>query len=159
VRGLVIVDSRPAIPAERLEGLRTRGRRALRGYATAEEAVASFRLLPPDTVADPALLRHLAEQGIVQRDAGWAYRFDPASYGARRPVDGWQLLSRIEAPTLIVRGEHSPILPRDTAERMRDTVPKARLVEIAAAHHHVTLDQPEAFARVLAEFLETLPVL
>ena len=156
VRGLVIVDARPAIPADRLEGLRTRGRRALRGHASAEEAVASFRLLPPDTVADPALMRHLARQGIVERDGGFAYRFDPASYGSRRPADGWQLVSRIQAPTLIVRGEHSPILPRDMAERMRDAIPKASLVEFEGAYHHVTLDKPAEFTRVLSEFLEGL---
>ncbi len=60
VRGLVVVDSRPAISAERLEGMRQRGRRALRPHPTLEEAVAAFRLLPRETVAHPALLAHLA---------------------------------------------------------------------------------------------------
>src|SRR5262245_43408610 len=156
VRGLVVVDSRPAIPAERLEGLRQRGRRALHPHPTLEEAVAAFRLLPRETVADPALLAHLARAGLVQRDGGWVYRFDPDSNRARRPIDTWALLERIAAPTLIVRGELSPVLPRELAERVRAAIPLAAVTEIPGAYHHLVLDAPEAFVRVLDGYLRGL---
>jgi pimeloyl-ACP methyl ester carboxylesterase len=68
-------------------------------------------------------------------------------------VDAWPLLGRITAPTLIVRGALSPILPVDMAERMRETIPDAALVEIAGAYHHLVLDEPDAFARALEAFL------
>ena len=61
------------------------------------------------------------------------------------PVDGWPLLPRIAAPTLVVRGERSPILPRPMAERLRAELPDARLVEIRDAYHHLVLDRPDAF--------------
>lgn len=50
---------------------------------------------------------------FAHRNGGWSYRFDPACYAARHPVDAWPLLPRIQAPTLIVRGELSPIPARD----------------------------------------------
>ena len=53
VRGLVIVDSRPAIPAERLAQMKERGARPPRRHATVEAAVAAFRLLPPETARIP----------------------------------------------------------------------------------------------------------
>jgi pimeloyl-ACP methyl ester carboxylesterase len=115
--------------------------------------VAAFRLLPPDTVADPALLGHLAEAGVTPADGGFVNRFDPAAYAARRPVDGWSLLGRITAPTLVVRGGHSPVLPREMAERLRAAIPGAGLVEIPDAYHHVILDRPAAVAAALADFL------
>lgn len=150
LRALVVVDARPAVPPERLDRMRERGVRAPRRHATAEAAVAAFRLLPPDTVADPALLAHVARAGLIQRDgAGWGYRFDPTAYATRRPVDGWPLLPTITAPTLVVRGELSPVLPRDMARRMRDAIPAASVVEIAGAYHHVVLDRPEAFVAAL----------
>src|SRR5262245_30005793 len=112
VKALVVVDSRPTIPPDRLERMHRRGHRGPRRHETLESALASFRLLPADTVADPAFLRHLAEVGIVQREGRFLYRFDPATSGYRQPADVWSLLDRIIAPTLVVRGEHSPVLPR-----------------------------------------------
>ena len=156
VRALVIGDSRPAIPPERLQHMQARGHRGLRRHATAEAAVEAFRLIPRETVADRAFLAHLARAGLAERDGGWVYRFYPACNGSRQPRDVWPLLPRITAPTLIIRGEWSPILPRETAERMRAAIPRASIVEISGAHHHVTLDQPYAFASALSAFLDTI---
>jgi pimeloyl-ACP methyl ester carboxylesterase len=153
VRALVIADSRPAIPPERLETMHDRGRRSLKRHPSADEAVARFRLLPRETVATAELLAHIARAGIVQRDGGWTFRFDPATYGVRRPIDGWALVDRITAPTLIARAELSPNLPPETAERLRRTIKDARVVEIAGAYHHLTLDQPARFVAALTEFL------
>jgi pimeloyl-ACP methyl ester carboxylesterase len=118
--------------------------------------VATFRLLPPDTDADPSLLAHLARESVAWRDGAVSLRFDPACYAARVPVDGWSLLSRITAPTLVVRGERSPILPRPMAERLRAELPRARLVEIRDAYHHLVLDRPAAFGHELRGFLDGL---
>jgi pimeloyl-ACP methyl ester carboxylesterase len=48
VERLVIVDARPAIPADRIEQMHARGRRPPRRHPTLEAAVGAFRLLPPD---------------------------------------------------------------------------------------------------------------
>jgi pimeloyl-ACP methyl ester carboxylesterase len=156
VAALVIVDSRPAIPPERLEVMHARGQRGQRRprlHPSAEAAAASFRLLPRETVADRALLAHLGRQGVARRDGGWGWRFDPATHGARRPVDAWPLLPRITAPTLIARGALSPILPVEMAERLRAAIAGATLVTIPGAYHHLTLDQPAAFIAALDRFL------
>lgn len=153
VRALVVVDSRPAIPADRLERMRIRGRRPRRLYPSAESAIESFRLLPRETVAEPRLLAHLARAGIAQKNGGWMYRFDPAATHQRAPTDLWSHLPRITAPTLIVRGELSPVLPPETAERLRAGIAGATLVEIPGAYHHLVLDRPAAFTATLTTFL------
>jgi pimeloyl-ACP methyl ester carboxylesterase len=150
---LTVIDSRPAIPIARLARMHRRGHRGPRRHETLEAALASFRLLPPDTVADEALLRHLAREGIAERDGRFQYRFDPAANGTRQPVDLWDLVSRITAPTLLVRGEHSPILPPPMAADLLARIPRARLVEIPGAYHHLVLDAPAAFLDVLRPFL------
>jgi pimeloyl-ACP methyl ester carboxylesterase len=155
---LGVVDSRPAIPAERLAAMHRRGHRGPRPHETLAQAVASFRLLPRETTADPALLRHIAEQGIVERDKRFVYRFDPATSGARRPADVWPLLPRVLTPALVVRGEHSPVLPAVLARDLCGRLPRARFVEIVGAYHHLVLDAPDAFARALDDFLrDVLP--
>ena len=158
VSALVIVDSRPTIPADRLDRLRRRGERTLRPYPSQEAAAQLFRLIPRETNADPSLLAHLGASGVVQRDGAWFYRFDPASNSGRRPVDAWTLLDRITAPTLIARGELSPVLPRDMADKLLASIRGATLVEIPASYHHLVLDNPTAFVRELDRFLTaTLP--
>jgi len=158
VERLVVIDSRPSIPADRLQTMHRRGDRGPMRHETLEAALRSFRLLPRETVAEPRLLEHLARQGITERDGRFLYRFDPAANGGRRPTDGWALLERIGAPTLLVRGQHSPILPAEMAGEMLARLPCARLVEIQGTYHHLVLDDPLAFARVLDAFLaETAP--
>jgi pimeloyl-ACP methyl ester carboxylesterase len=157
VSALVIVDSRPMIPTDRLDRLRRRGERTLRPYPTPVAAAQSFRLVPRETNADPALLAHLGTAGVVERDGAWVYRFDPASNAERHPVDAWTLLDRITAPTLIARGELSPVLPRDMADKLRAVIRGASLVEIPASYHHLVLDNPAGFVQELDRFLRTLP--
>jgi pimeloyl-ACP methyl ester carboxylesterase len=156
VSALVIVDSRPSIPAERLEVMHARGRRLPRAHPTEEAAVQAFRLLPRETFADRAFLAHLARAGMTRRNGGWGWRFDPATHGNRRPVDAWPLLPRIAAPTLIVRGGLSPILTAEMAERLRAAVPGASLVTIPDAYHHLTLDRPAEFTTTLHDILTTV---
>ncbi|HUF90858.1 MAG TPA: alpha/beta hydrolase [Candidatus Limnocylindria bacterium] len=154
VSALVVVDSRPALPRERLESMHERARRAPRLHPTRESALRSFRLLPRETIAAPELLQHLAGQGLTNRDGGWTYRFDPACNGARRPADLWPLLPRITAPTLIVRGELSPIMTPEIASRMLAAIPTARFVEIPGAYHHLVLDTPAPFNAAMRKFLD-----
>jgi pimeloyl-ACP methyl ester carboxylesterase len=125
-------------------------------YASEEAGVAAFRLLPRETLAEPSLLAHIAQAGLTRRDGGWGWRFDPATHGARRPVDAWSLLGKITAPTLIVRGGLSPILPVEMAERLRTSIPDATLATIPNAYHHLTLDAPAAFNSALNDFLTAL---
>jgi pimeloyl-ACP methyl ester carboxylesterase len=156
VSALVVVDSRPLLPPDRIDRMRERGQRPPRLHPTEEEAVRSFRLLPKETTADPALLQHLARAGLIRTDGGYRYRFDPACYANREPVDCWPLLPHITAPALVVRGELSPVLPADMAIRLGASIPRAEVAEIKGAYHHLTLDAPDAFARVLDRFLRAV---
>lgn len=153
VEQLVIADSRPSIPADRLEQMHQRSDRPPRRHPTPEAAVAAFRLLPRETVAPPALLAHLARAGIVEREGKWTYRFDPACNGTRQPADAWLLLPKIACPTLIVRGAKSPILPLPMAEEMARKIAGALLAEIPGVYHHLVLDAPDAFVALLERFL------
>jgi esterase len=153
---LVIIDSRPALPAERLDRMHQRGHRGPRRHESLTTALASFRLLPRETVAAPALLEHMAREGIVERDGRFMYRFDPQANGARRPTDNWPLLERITAPTLLVRGEHSPVLPPSMVDDIVKRIADLEVAEIPGAYHHLVLDAPAAFTAVLARFLDRI---
>jgi 3-oxoadipate enol-lactonase len=61
-------------------------------------------------------------------------------------------LERIEAPTLVVGGEHDPTVPPVLARKLADRIPGARL-EILDAAHLASLERPDEFNRLLEEHL------
>ena len=48
-------------------------------------------------------------------------------------------------------------MPKEMADRMLEIMPEAKLVTMAGVYHHLVLDAPETFARILDDFLRELP--
>ena len=90
---------------------------------------------------------------------GFTWKYDRALRDAIRqgrmrvPADLWPQWRAIVCPTLLVRGAESDVLSEDTAKRMIDALPAARLVVVPHAGHTVPGDQPAAFQALLREFL------
>ncbi len=63
-------------------------------------------------------------------------------------------LPKVEAPALVVRGEHDKTLTQDWAERFTDLMPNARLVVVDRAAHNVQYSAPHILARLVQKFLE-----
>ena len=61
--------------------------------------------------------------------------------------------ARINAPTLLVEGEHTTTLFRTTMEALAISVPKAERAVIPKVGHGLHLEDPDAFSRVALEFL------
>jgi pimeloyl-ACP methyl ester carboxylesterase len=64
-------------------------------------------------------------------------------------------LHRVTAPTLFVRGESDGLVSAEYIAAYARLLPNARNETIAAAGHSPHLEQPEVFARVVLQFLET----
>jgi pimeloyl-ACP methyl ester carboxylesterase len=64
----------------------------------------------------------------------------------------WAAFDAISCPALLLRGEHSDLLSRETAARMAARGPKPKLVEIAGVGHAPTLMHDEQVA-VVRDFL------
>jgi pimeloyl-ACP methyl ester carboxylesterase len=58
----------------------------------------------------------------------------------------WAAYDAIACPTLLVRGEHSDLLARETAQQMLGRGPRPQLVEIAATGHAPTFIQADQIA-------------
>lgn len=126
-------------------------------YESREEILGRFRLLPGGSSSPPEILRHIAEHSIRQlEDGAWTWRFDDEAVA--HPPDGRLLkgedipLEKIETPSLLVHGEHSIVMTKHEVEKVGGRLPNAESVMIPGAHHHVTLDRPEAFAGALIDF-------
>lgn len=66
-------------------------------------------------------------------------------------------LSKIEADTMIIWGEHDTLMPLEMGERLRAALPQARFEMIQGAGHNPMWDRPEEFNRLVRDFLNRVP--
>jgi pimeloyl-ACP methyl ester carboxylesterase len=133
-------------------------------FATFEQGAAYVRMVStPFGPHSDAQWDKLARDVLVQQpDGQWALHYD---LGLAQPFKAmtpekvaqdeaqlWAAYDAIRCPTLLVRGEHSDLLSRATAEEMTRRGPQPRLVEIAGVGHAPTFLQPEQIA-IAREFL------
>lgn len=162
VRKLVLNDVGPAIEAAALQRIGTYLGQPLR-WGSAEEAAdylwsisASFG--PHSREQWLALTRPM----LRPDGDGFKQHYDPAiavPFRAITPETArageamlWASYDALRCPTLLLRGEQSDLLSRETAHAMTQRGPKARLVEFEGVGHAPTLIAPDQIAAV-REFL------
>lgn len=108
--------------------------------------------------------RFLTETWLRRNDDG-SYRphYDPRiaePFHAALPdkdLEFWPVYDAVRCPTLVVRGELSDVLRRDTADAMTRRGPQARLAEIAGVGHAPTLMHADQIEVVRAFLFEGEP--
>lgn len=112
------------------------------------------------TVAAPRPGRSASLPSAARRwtpDRAWSSW--PATY--RRALDclvsfdRQAALAEIGVPTLLVGGEHDRVATPAVMQRMAQAIPRARYVELPGVGHLMNLEAPDAFDRVLLDFLRT----
>jgi len=123
-------------------------------YATREEAVRRFRLLPTGNHAAAEVLAQMAVHGLRETgDGRLTLKFDRETLRDAIPRGVADEITTLRCPILYVRGADSTVATAASAAELRSLVPSALLAEIPAAHHHVMLDNPDAFLKEVAGFL------
>jgi len=157
VERLVIVDLSPTIAAPGAQRIQANVAGNDR-FATVDEAVDAYLLGSPN--APVGIVRDRIRNNLMLcEDGSLTWRYDVALRRGRinRPAAGdqWDLLAKISAPTLLLRGSRSDVLAAEDAQRMVAAIPDARLVEIEDAGHSIAVDQPARFLAAIAPFLLT----
>lgn len=117
----------------------------------------------PFGALDDAQWRHLTEHVVTQDGAGqWLFSYDPglaepfrAAIGgenAGRDVTYWPWYDAIHCPTLVVRGELSDLLTRQTVAEMAVRGPRAQAVELPGVGH-APMFMDDAQVAVVRRFL------
>jgi pimeloyl-ACP methyl ester carboxylesterase len=134
-------------------------------FQTVEEAEAYMRLISaPFGPHTDAQWRFLTESWLRRNDDGsWRAHYDPRMAQAFRAtlpekdLELWPLYDAMRCPTLVLRGEHSDLLSRQTTAQMASRGPKAKVVEIRGVGHAPTLMHPDQIALVRDFLLEGGP--
>jgi pimeloyl-ACP methyl ester carboxylesterase len=166
VRKLLVNDIGPHIEPEALSRIGGYVGQSVR-FATLEEGIehaaalaSTFGPLTPEEWRE--INTPLIRQG---EDGAWEFCYDPAialPFGASTPEAGaaaeaslWQLFAAIEGPVLVVRGEHSDLLSRETVARMVKTGRSVQSVEIAGVGHAPAFLDPAQIAIARRFFAES----
>jgi pimeloyl-ACP methyl ester carboxylesterase len=157
VQRLILVDSRPGNSAESSSALMQLLLHFPLQANSLDQVVESIQKLHPYLPETTAY--HLSEHGYTRSECGeyipkfdtrMALQIEKAKYS---PENIWRFLKNVSCPTLVVRGEESPFLSREDAKKMCSFLPKAELREIPHAAHMPVLENPDAFNRVVSDFL------
>ena len=140
IRRLVLNDIGPMVPQPALAMIALYLGRELR-FSSLAELEGHLRTIHAGfgPLTDPQW-RHLATYSARQDADGWRLAYDPMikvpfTTAAATDIDLWELWPRIACPTLVLRGELSPILTVETATRMAETGPRARVRTLPGIGH------------------------
>jgi pimeloyl-ACP methyl ester carboxylesterase len=70
-------------------------------------------------------------------------------------TDLWAAVSKITAPALYIIGGRSTIVPAETQERLRKTLPRIRIVTIPDVGHYPTDEEPADVLALVDAFLSS----
>lgn len=156
IGGAVIVDSPIRRPQERDQFKPPTGTGRVHVYDTFETAAQRFRLLPSQTCTNDFIVDFVARHSIKEIDDGWTWKFDVGVLSLRRFGEPFhEHLQKVRCRAALIFGQNSALVSRETAAYMSELMgPKAPIVEIPEARHHVMLDQPLAFVAALRALLD-----
>ena len=164
VKRLVLNDAGPVIAKGALERIATYVGQTPT-FATLDEAEKYIRTISaPFGPHTDAQWRFLAETWVRRNDDGsWRPHYDTRiaePYHATMPendLEIWHIYDAVRCPTLLIRGEHSDIVSRQTAAEMARRGPKAKVTEVKGVGHAPTLLHPSQIAIVRDFLLEGEP--
>ncbi len=103
-------------------------------------------------------LRLYVEHGTFQREDGrlqlkCSGEIEGEIYANSASLDIWGALPRIEAPVLVIRGEHTEDFLGMVAESVAARLPNGRLETIPDAGHLSPMERPDAVTGLILDFL------
>ncbi len=169
IRRLVLNDIGAMIPWSGLLHLQTTHGEARRHFESLAAIEAYFRRTCASFgPLEDAQWANLASYSARRRqDGSYELDFDPGIIDSLRRggheemvfgsdflfgVDLWRVWDKVKCPTLVLRGEESPLLTRNTVERMMKRGPKTTFVEFPGIGHAPWL-KSEAQIATVREFL------
>lgn len=150
---LVICDVKTHLTPDERESMQRSAAKPAPRFASLEDLAARFAATLRDSSADKGLLDELARQGAVENEDGtYTFKYDRQALNFPTP-EPLKYAPSVTVPVLVINGQNSLMVPGADAAQLAAAFPNSRHLEIAQAGHHVFLDQPDEFSRLVRAFL------
>lgn len=124
------------------------------GWSSVDELLAQLKTDYPRS-AEP-ILRNLAENGSKRRNDGRVvWKRDPAILKGFVPTEIWRSVRAIRVPIIYILGGASTIVPPETQEELKRTLPQVEIVTMPGLGHYPSDERPEDFLAIVDRFLAT----
>lgn len=159
VERVILVDVRPGNDSYALNALKHLVVNLPIQSDSLDEVVNTLKALYPFLPIETC--NRIIARGYQRRNDGkWIPRYDTKmSISTKRSHNDaeelWAFLKHIPCATLVVRGEQSPFLSREDAQRICELMPKAVWREIPKATHMPAQENPDAFNNAVLKFLNS----
>jgi pimeloyl-ACP methyl ester carboxylesterase len=152
VRALIVEDVGPERPKTISDGFARSVERDAKGWATEDELLAQLKRenqgIPEDQLR---VYAHYASKRDASGRLIW--KRDPQLAKGFVETELWQYVRKITSPTIYILGGRSTIVPVETQEQLKKTIPGVQIVTMPGLGHYPSQEKPEEFTRIAKEFL------
>jgi pimeloyl-ACP methyl ester carboxylesterase len=158
VARLVVEDVGPERPQNIADAFARRVEQEKNGWASEDALVA--QLVTQNRRTPEPLLRTYAHFGVKKVDGGperaaphLIWKRDPNLVKGFVETELWDSVRKITAPTLYVIGGGSRIVPPETQQKLKDTLPNVRIAVMPGLGHYPDEEDAPGFMSIVTEFL------
>jgi pimeloyl-ACP methyl ester carboxylesterase len=155
VERVIVEDVGPERPQNIAEAFARRVEQEANGWASEDELVA--QLVAANRRTPEPVLRTYAHFGLKPRaDGRLVWKRDPNLVKGFVETELWDSVSKITAPILYVIGGGSRIVPPETQQRLKDTLPNCRIIVMPGLGHYPDEEDTKGFLAIVQPFLRRL---
>jgi esterase len=153
VAAVIAEDVGPERPREIAEGVTSRLKQEdEKGWASEDELFAQLRSANQRT-SEQALRAYVHFGSKRRADGRIIWKRDPKIGDGFVPTELWRFVRRIKSPIIYILGGQSTIVPPETQEQLKRTLPQARIVIMPGLGHYPSEENPNDFVSIVDQFL------
>jgi len=152
VSHVIAEDVGPERPRQIADNYSRRVAQEEAGWASEDELLAQLR--KTNAGSSEAVLVPYVRYGTKKRDDGRiVWKRDPKLVQGFVATDLWRFVKEIKAPTIYVLGGRSTIVPQETQEQLKKTLPRVTITTMPGLGHYPSDEKPEEFVAIVDKFL------
>jgi pimeloyl-ACP methyl ester carboxylesterase len=152
VSRVISEDVGPERPRQIADNYAKRVQQEQAGWSSEEELLAQLRKANPRM--SPAVLEPYVRYGTKKRaDGRIEWKRDPQLVKGFVATELWRFVRDIKSPILYIIGGRSNIVPPETQEELKKTLPNAQLITVPDVGHYPSDEKPDEVMRIVSRFL------
>jgi pimeloyl-ACP methyl ester carboxylesterase len=152
VSRVISEDVGPERPRQIADNYAKRVQQEQAGWASEDELLAQLKKTNPRM--SPAVLEPYVRYGTRKRaDGRIEWKRDPKLVNGFVATELWRFVRDIKAPILYIIGGRSNIVPPETQEELKKTLPNAQVITVADVGHYPSDEKPDHVVELVNQFL------